>query len=60
MQGPSHKGIKVDLEDLETLINRVLANHYDFDDYQHQQQHGDGLQLLSWKPIPNIATEVCN
>jgi hypothetical protein len=40
MQGPSHKGIKVDLEDLETLINRVLANRYDFDDYQHQQQHG--------------------
>jgi hypothetical protein len=48
------------LEDLETLINRILANRYDFDDYQQQQQHGDGLQLLSWKQIPSIAIEVGN
>ncbi len=60
MQGPSHGGIKVDLEDLETLINWVLANCYDFDDYQQQQQHGDGLQLLSVKHIPSIEIKVGN
>jgi hypothetical protein len=61
MQGLSHKGIKVDLEDLETLINQILANCYD-DDYhqQQQQQHGDGLQLLSWKHIFSITIEVGN